>query len=53
MMIWKKKGKIWRLKHFLVLDFAVTVCVSISALASLIDISKRILSSRIGLKFAQ
>ena len=36
-------------KHILILVFAVTVCISISAFASLVDISKGIMSSTIGL----
>ena len=34
---------------FLILTFAVTVCISISAFATLVDISIGILSSTIGL----
>ena len=37
------------IKHFLTLVFAVTVCISISALASLVDISKGIMSYTIEL----
>ena len=37
------------IEHFLTLAFAVTVCISISAFASLIDISKGIMSSTKGL----
>ena len=37
------------IEHFLKLVFAVTVCVSISAFVSLVDISKGIMSSIIGL----
>ena len=37
------------IEHFLTLVFAVTVCISISDFASLIDISKGIMSSTIGL----
>ena len=36
-------------EHFLTLIFAVTVCISISAFPSLIDISKGIMSYKIGL----
>ena len=34
-------------EHFLTLVFAVTICISISAFASLIDISKLVMSSTI------
>ena len=37
------------IEHFLTLVFAITVCVSISAFAFLIAISKAIMSSTIGL----
>ena len=37
------------MEHFLTLAFAVTVCISISAFASLVNISERIMSSTIGL----
>ena len=37
------------IEHFLTLFFAVTVCISISAFAPLVDISKGIMSSIIGL----
>ena len=37
------------IEHFFKLIFAVTVCVSISAFVSLVDISKGIMSSIIGL----
>ena len=37
------------IEHFLTLVFAVTICISISCFASLIDISKGIMSSIIGL----
>ena len=37
------------IEHFLALVFAVTVCIFISALASLADISKGIMRSAIGL----
>ena len=36
-------------EHFLTLDFAVTVCISTSAFASLTDISKEIMSPTLGL----
>ena len=34
-------------EHFFTLVFAVTICISISAFASLIDISKLVMSSTI------
>ena len=37
-----------RIGHFLNLVFSVAICISISAFASLIDISKGIMSSKIG-----
>ena len=37
------------IKHFLILVFAVTIYISISDFASLVDISQGILSSTIGL----
>ena len=37
------------IEHFFALVFVVTICVSISAFVSLIDISKRIMSSAIWL----
>ena len=37
------------IEHFLTVDFAVTISISISAFASLIHISKRIMGSTIGL----
>ena len=36
------------IEHFLTLVFVVTVCISISAFASLVDIFKEIMSSTIG-----
>ena len=36
-------------EHFFTLVFAVTICISISAFASLIDISKLVMSSTIQL----
>ena len=50
-MLSNKNKKVWTtlncIEHLLVLVFAVTVCISISAFASLVDISKRIMSSAI------
>ena len=37
------------IQHFLTLAFAVTICIYISAFASLIDIFKGTMSSKIGL----
>ena len=37
------------IEHFVTLAFAVNVCISISAFASLADISKGIMSSTLGL----
>ena len=37
------------IEHFITLVFAITVCISISAFASLINISTEIMSSAIGL----
>ena len=41
------------IEHFLILASAITGCISISAFASLLGISKGITSSAIGLKFVQ
>ena len=41
------------IKHFLILASAITGCISISAFASLLGISKGITSSVIALKFVQ
>ena len=47
-----KNEKVWitlnPIEHFLTLVFAVTICISISAFSSLIDISMGIMSSTIG-----
>ena len=40
-------------EQFLTLVFAVTVCISISAFASAVNISKAIICSTIGLDFLQ
>ena len=39
------------IEHFLTLVFEVTICISISSFASLIDVSKGIMNSAIGLNF--
>ena len=41
------------IEHFFILATTITGCISISALASLIDIPIKITSSAIGLKFVQ
>ena len=54
-LISKKRKKICKflncIEHFLILDSAVTGCVSISAFTSLADIAIGISSSSLGLKF--
>ena len=38
------------IEYFLILGFTITGCISISAFASLVDISIKVMSSAVGLK---